>query len=332
MTIVPPCILAPMEGITDRHYRRLIRSLGGCGLTVTEFVSSEGLTRDARRVKETAEIDQDEHPVAVQIYGSDPARMAESAVRCQQMGADIVDLNLGCPSKSVNQGKSGAYLMREPELAARIFEAVAAAVTVPFTVKMRLGWDDDHRNAPQIAHLAESAGARMVTVHARTRMAMYSGRAQWEAVREVVEAVRIPVVVNGDILTVPDAHRALRASGASGVMAGRGVLRNPWLLLQIAQSLEGTEPFEPALELRHELIVTYLDRRAVGFDRVDVRLGRIKKVLGFLTKGLPWGARLRTSLFRSGSEEELKRNLADYFDRLRRDGRTDAFSASHDER
>ena len=325
-----PCLLAPMEGITDRPFRAMIRRLGGCGLTVTEFVSSEAMTRNVRRAWEMAEIDDDEHPVAVQVYGRRPERMAQAAQSCEQIGADIVDINLGCPSKAVTSGLSGAALMREPALAREIFDAVREAISVPFSVKMRTGWDESSRNAPEIAHLAEEAGAKLITVHGRTRKQMYRGCADWVFVRHVVEAVDVPVVVNGDVLTVDDAHRAMAVSGAAGVMVGRGMMRNPWLLCQIAESLRGANPTEPTLQDRLQILLRYLDERASISEKEHVQLGRMKKVITFFTKGLPHGAKLRKELHRSQKVGEMKHMLMVYFRSLEQMGQRDAFESLHD--
>jgi tRNA-dihydrouridine synthase B len=327
--LATPCVLAPMEGITDMGFRRLIRALGGCGLTVTEFVSSEAMTRNVRKAQRMAEVDANERPVSIQIYGRRPDRMAWTAEMCQTLGADIVDLNLGCPSKAVTSGCSGSALMREPDLAAEIFRAVAAAIDLPFTVKMRTGWDENSMNAPEIARIAVDCGAKMIAVHGRTRCQMYRGSAEWDFVRAVTEAVDVPVLVNGDILTVEDAHRALQASGAAGVMVGRGILRNPWLLRQISESLRGVEPHEPTLEDRFDVLMDYLEQRAAVVDQELHKVGRIKKVVTYFTKGLPHGAKLRKALHHSDSVQEAKQLITDYFDALRRAGRTDAFRHVH---
>lgn len=328
--VAPACALAPMEGITDRPFRTLIRGLGGCGLTVTEFISSEAISRKVRKAWEMAELDPGEHPVSIQIYGRDPARMAEAARHCEALGADILDLNLGCPSKNVTSGCSGSALMREPDRAQAIFRAVRAAIRIPMTVKMRLGWDRDSLNAPDIAYIAQEEGAAMVAVHGRTRMCGYRGQADWKAVRAVKEAVRIPVLVNGDILTVEDADRALAESGADGVMVGRGVMRDPWLLRRIAEHRAGVAPYEPSLEERRAVLLRYYDL-IVGDGAVHnprYALGKLKKVTGYFTRGLPFGARLRETIFKADDVAQvydaarawfdllLEKDLRDGFDRV----------------
>lgn len=324
--VAPATVLAPMEGITDRAFRMLVRSLGGCGLTVTEFVSSEMLARDVTRAWQTAEIDPTEHPVSIQIYGRDPGRMAEAARLCESLGADLVDLNLGCPSKQVTSGCAGSALMREPERARTIFEAVAAAISVPFTVKMRLGWDRDSLNAPLLARLAEDAGAKQVVVHGRTRMDAYGGTADWRAVAEVKRAVSVPVVVNGDILTVAHAVQALEQSGADGVMVGRGIMRNPWLLAQIAQHLEGRLVFEPALSERRAVLMRYIDLLDEGVGgEPRALLGRIKQVTGYLTRGVERSTEARDAVFRARDVDEARGRLHELFDRLEREADAGVF-------
>lgn len=339
--IDPPCILAPMEGITDRDFRRMIRGLGGCGLTVTEFVSSEAMTRSVAKAWRMAEIDPDEHPVSIQIYGRDPSRMADAARYCIDLGADLVDINCGCPSKSVTSGCAGSALMREPDRAEEVFRAVSRAVEphgVPFTVKMRTGWDSESRNAPDFARRAAEAGAAMVAVHGRTRCDMYRNRSDWEFIGEVKRAVNVPVIANGDILTVEGAREALRLSGADGVMVGRGILRNPWLIRQIADSLAGREVTEPTLADRRDALLEYLDTlgelphfRGDDARRDSVVLGRIKKVAGYFTRGLPYGTRLRERIFHSESVGDARRLVKEYFAMLAARAVHNAFRAVHDE-
>lgn len=329
--VTPATVLAPMEGITDRPFRAMIRGLGGCGLTVTEFVSSEALSRSVNRAWKAAELDPGEHPVSIQIYGRDPARMADAARHCEALGADVVDLNLGCPSKQVTSGCSGSALMKDPDLARAIFAAVRGAIAVPMTVKMRLGWDEGRLNAPEIARIAEGEGAALVTVHGRTRMQMYRGQADWAAVRRVKQAVGIPVVVNGDVLTVDDALAALATSGADGVMVGRGALRDPWILRRIADRLAGRAPYEPPLGDRRDCLLRYLEQIRTESKSPQHALGRMKKVTGYFTRGLPYGAELRQAIFHSTDVEPVYAAVRAYFDRLAQESILDGFARIHEE-
>lgn len=326
-----PTALAPMEGITDRPFRRLIRELGGCGLTVTEFISSNELSRQTRKAWQQAEIDPDEHPVAIQIYGREPRRMAEAARYCEGLGADIVDLNLGCPSKNVTTGCSGAALMKDPPLAAAIFRAVRREISVPLTVKMRLGWCSETHNAAEIARAAEGEGAAMVAVHGRTREQMYRGIADWRAVGEVKAAIKIPLLVNGDILTVEDGRRALADSGADGVMVGRGAVRDPWVLRRISDSLAGREPYDPSLSERCDVLLRYYDLLQDDTKTLRRAIGRMKKAAGLFTRGLPYGADLRERIFHSYEPEPIYDAVWEYFERLAAEGITDSFTTVHDD-
>lgn len=317
--IRPATALAPMEGITDATFRREIRACGGCGLTVTEFVNCEALTREIERIWNKAETAQDEKPASVQIYGRDPARLALAAQMCEQRGAQIVDLNLGCPAKKVVSGHAGSALMKEPALCREIFRQVRAAIQVPMTVKMRLGWNFSQINVVEIAKMAQEEGASMVAVHARTREEAYRGKSHWEMVKPVVEALSIPVLVNGDILTRADARQALALSGAAGIMVGRGLLRNPWLLRQISEENAGLEPFEPSLDERCAFVCRYIDNLQSLSISPTGMIGKVKCFLGYFTRGLAYSSQMRESAYKLTSLEAIRDAVSAYFERLKRD-------------
>ena len=287
---VPGRVLtAPMTGITDLPFRRLASRLGAA-YVATEMVAAAELARARPDVVRRAAVGEGLPLTVIQLVGRDPAAMAEGARMAEQAGADIVDLNFGCPAKEVTGSACGSALMRTPELAARLMQAAVEATSRPVTVKMRLGWDDAHRNAALLARRAEDIGVRAVPVHGRTRQQFYTGVADWTAVGEVKAAVSIPVIVNGDILTADDAREALRQSGADALMLGRGVYGRPWLAAHMERALaDGTVLLEPDREERLAIVIEHL-RASVAFYDLPLGLKMFRKHLGWYVEQAPWPA------------------------------------------
>ncbi len=338
LTLEHPVALAPMAGMTDTAFRRLVKRKGGCGLVVTEMVSSEGLVRGIDRTLEYAEYTEEERPVSIQIFGGDPAVMADAAQVVEAMGADVVDINMGCPVPKIAKHNAGCSLMREPEHAARVVRAMVNAVRIPVTVKMRAGWNEHEINAPRLARMVEDAGASALAVHGRTAAQSYSGESDWSLIGQVASSVKIPVFGSGDCVHPDQVVSRLRESGASGVLVGRGALRNPWIFSQAASLAESGGSTAPVpFKERGTFLLEYIDllllervgeeagfrHAAPGDDRQSGQqpargrerwvVNKVRALGSWYTKGLEGGAQLRVSVNSAESVSTLKAIIRDFF-------------------
>ena len=337
INLAPPFALAPMAGMTDTAFRRLVKRKGGCGLVVTEMVSSEGLVRGIDRTLEYAEYTEEERPVAIQIFGGDPDKMAAAAQIVEGMGADIVDVNMGCPVPKIAKHNAGCSLMREPEHAAAVVCAMSRAVKIPVTVKMRAGWDADAVNAPELARRLEDAGAAAVAVHGRTAAQSYSGVSDWDLIARVAASVGIPVFGSGDCVEAGQVVEHLRAANVSGVLVGRGALRNPWIFQQAADLAAGRDAREVTPLERGQFLLDYVEmlqrerlHEAEGFRHVAPGqhgaeahgparghdrwvINKLRALNSWYTKGLDNGSHLRVAINAADSIPHLRAVIEDFF-------------------
>jgi tRNA-dihydrouridine synthase B len=315
ITLDCPVILAPMSGVTDMPFRRLVKK-HGAGLVVSEMIASQAMIRECRKTLQMAQRSHEENPMAVQLAGCEPEVMAEAARLNEDRGAHIIDINFGCPVKKVVNGHAGSSLMRDEVHAAKILEATVKAVRIPVTLKMRMGWNHENLNAPRLAQIAEACGIRMVTVHGRTRCQFYEGQADWSFIRRVKESVKIPVIANGDINDFDAVIRALDASGADGVMIGRGAYGRPWFVQQVIDYLRtGTIPPAPTWKHQFDVITEHVEAMLEHYG-VHAGLRIARKHIGWYSKGLPQSSEFRAVIMRVDNVTDVKNHIGEFFGKL----------------
>lgn len=292
----PPLILAPMAGVTDRQFRLILRRLGGVGLVTMEFISSEALVRRNEHTLKLMHYSEEERPLSIQVYGSDPRRMADAARVVEAIGADVCDINMGCPANKVLKGCAGCALMGDLDLARKIVAEVRRAISIPLTVKFRAGVRDDALNYLELGHICESEGVDAVALHPRTAKQMYRGAADWSRIAQLKRELSIPVAGNGDVASVDDALRMFRETGCDAVMIGRASMKNPWIYNQIAARLRGDAAVEPTLEDRRALILAHFELLMRQEDDTKFALHKLRTFTGWYTHGLPAGSRLRARI------------------------------------
>ena len=313
--IDPPLILSPMAGVTDYTFRRLIKRRGGVGLVVSEFISVEGLTRNNPKSKRQMQFDEEERPFAVQIFGGQAERMAMGAEMAEEIGADILDVNCGCPAPKVVKNGGGSGLLRDLPRLETILKEIKKSITIPLTLKVRTGYTDATINVVDVAKMAEQCGVEHIQVHGRTREQGYKGQANWDLIKQVKEAVSVPVSGNGDITTIEYGLKRWREAGTDGILIGRGAMQNPWIFRQIKDVLEGREPYQPDLSEKKAVLLEFFGMCREEMPEI-VALGKMKQLAGQFTKGLPGGAQFRQTLYHSHSADEILENITVYFENL----------------
>src|SRR5438477_7248631 len=313
--IDPPLILSPMAGVTDVSFRRLLKRRGGIGLTVSEFISVEGLTRSNPKSKRQMRFYPDERPFAVQIFGGQPERMRMAAEMAEEVGADILDVNCGCPAPKVVKHGGGSGLLKDYQRLETILKEIKKAITIPLTIKIRAGYYDHAINAVETAKLAQDCGVEHIALHGRTKEQGYRGLANWDLVKQIKEVVSVPVSGSGDVNTIDEAFDRFRETACDGVLIGRGAMANPWIFRQIEDALHGRERFQPTLENKRALLLEYFDMLREDMPQLAA-IGRMKQLAGQFTRGLQGGALFRTALYHSHSVAEILDRISEYFETI----------------
>jgi tRNA-dihydrouridine synthase B len=313
--ISPPLVLSPMAGVTDISFRRLLKARGGIGLTVSEFISVEGLTRNNPKSKRQMRFYENERPFAVQIFGGQAERMRMAAEMAEEVGADILDVNCGCPAPKVVKHGGGSGLLRDLPRLEIILKEIKKAISIPLTIKIRAGYSDSTINAMDTAKLAEDCGVEHIALHGRSKEQGYRGLANWELVKQIKEVVSVPVSGSGDVNTIDQAFNRFRETGCDGVLIGRGAMANPWIFRQIEEAMNGREPFQPTLEDKRALLLEYFDMLREDMPQLAA-IGRMKQLAGQFTRGLQGGALFRTALYHSHSVTEILDRISEYFETI----------------
>ncbi len=317
LCVPTPFVLAPMAGVTDRDFRLIVRRIGGVGLVTMEFIASKALVRGIRRTLELMAFEEEERPISIQIYGSEPATMAEAARQVEAMGADVCDINMGCPANKVLKGCAGCALMGDLELARAIVATVRRAISIPLTVKFRLGLDQERKNFLELGRICAGEGADGVALHARTARQMFSGeaRAQWGEIARLKEALAIPVLGNGDVKEAADALAMMAATGCDGVLIGRAATKNPWIFRQAVDLAAGRAPETASLVARRDLIVGHF-RRVAAREESKYALHKLRKFCGWYTHGIPHGRELRQRIQSLPDVPSFLAAVEEFFDQL----------------